>query len=54
MYMNVAFAECKYLIYHVDIIIKYHDYIYFNLLSSFHSAYDLNAFQIKYGLISIS
>ena len=29
-------AKWKHLIYHFDIIIQYHDYIYFNLLSSFY------------------
>ena len=58
MYMREVSAECKYLIYHSDIIIKYHDYIYFNLDYCSHftliaSAYDLKAFQNKCGRISI-
>ena len=57
VHINVASAEWEYLIYHFGIIILYHDYIYFNLFIHFThiaSAYDLKAFQIKCGLISIS
>ena len=56
MYMNVAPAENKYLIYHFDIIILYHEYIKFNLLSSFYTDCRCILIEIhsKCGLISIS
>ena len=47
MHMNVASAECKYLIYHFNIIIYKK-----NPFTQIASVYDLKAFQIKCCLIS--